>query len=70
MAPHTGPYPDLNVQLARVARSFAFLGTSLDVLVESAPTVCWEVVDRELRGLHTLIQETLQMMNEWSTRHR
>jgi hypothetical protein len=70
LASHSGPYPDLNVQLARVARSFAFLGTSLDVLTESAPTVCWEVVDRELRGLHTLIQETLQMMNEWSTRHR
>src|SRR5271165_4474599 len=69
LASHTGPYPDLNVQLARLARSFAFLGTSLDVLTESGPSVCWEVVDRELRGLHALIQETLKMMNEWSTRH-
>ena len=70
LASHAGPYPDLNVQLARVARSFSFLGTSLDVLTESAPTVCWKVIDRELSGLHTLIQDTLQMMNEWSTRHR
>ena len=69
LASHSGPSPDLNVQLARVARSFAFLGTTLDVLTESGSPVSWQVIDRELRGLHTLIQQTLQMMNEWTSRH-
>ena len=65
---HLCPYPDLGVQLARVARSYAYLATSHEALVRSAPWIDWRIVEREIRGLHTLVAETLFMMNKGAVR--
>ncbi len=65
---HPCPSPDVGVQLTRLARSFLAFGNSLEVSASWAAIIDWKVIDRELRGLHLLIAQTLVMINQHSLR--
>ena len=65
---HPCPHPDLNIQLGSVASTYGYVGRSLEVLAQPAPNVWWTVVERQLAGLHALIDETVRMMRGRSMR--
>lgn len=68
LAAHPCPAPDLGLQLTRLARSFLSFGNSLEVSANWASIIDWKVIDREVRGLHLQIAQTLVMMNQQSLR--
>ena len=65
---HPCPHPDLDLQLGRVASTYGYFGRSLEILAQPAPNVWWKVVERQLAGLHALIDETVRMMRGRSMR--
>ena len=64
------PDPDINLRVARVSRSVAYLATSFEVLARAAPTVSWRVVERELTGLRVMVTGTYWMMSDRTMRRR
>jgi len=64
------PDPDINLRVARVSRSVAYLATSFEVLARSALTVSWGVAERELTGLRVMVTGTYSMMSGRSTPRR
>ena len=55
---HPSPDPDFDVQLARLARSYANAATTLESVATGSSST-WLVVDRELKGLHAMMAKVL-----------
>jgi hypothetical protein len=65
---HPCPYPDIDTQLARLARSYSLLGASMDLLAHEASRIDWPVIDGELHLLHQSMARMVTMMHEQSMR--
>jgi hypothetical protein len=60
------PKADLDGLLARLARSFASLGTMLAAEAQKPTEPHWPAIDREMTGLYRLLSDVSTLMRHWS----